>query len=71
MDRTVKECECSDPWCPVHDGVSRCINRRKNLLFRVDMEDHTGTWMCSGCADDAFDSGLFRPATVSEKIKFN
>jgi len=66
-----KLCKCADSGCPIHNGVSSCKNRRSVLLFRVDMEDRSGTWMCKDCADDAFKFGLFREATVSEKIKFN
>lgn len=53
-------CECADPGCPVHKGVSKCSHvGRCKTLYRVDMEDQTGTKMCSACAEDAFDSGLF------------
>lgn len=52
------KCECSDPGCPVCKG--ECKNTATQCLVRVDMEDQTGTLMCDGCADDAFESGLFR-----------
>lgn len=52
-------CGCSDPGCPVHPGKSLCPNRADTTLYRVDMEDETGTMMCEACASDAFDSGLF------------
>jgi len=32
---------------------------QRMILFRVDMEDETGTAMCEECADDALDSGVF------------
>ncbi len=53
------KCECADPGCPAHSGKSDCRNVANSLLYRVDMEDETGTALCDDCADDAFDSGLF------------
>ena len=50
-------CECSDPGCKCCHG--HCRKPAEQTLCRVDMEDETGTLMCEGCADDAFDSGLF------------
>lgn len=52
-------CECSDPGCPVHKGISRCDLRAAVILHRADMEDISGTAFCDECADDAGDSGLF------------
>lgn len=52
-------CECSDPGCPVHPGASTCPKKGAHLLLRADMEDDTGTCMCSGCADDALNAGVF------------
>jgi hypothetical protein len=54
------DCECSDPGCPMHLGAETCENTAISTLFRVDMQDETGTVMCEGCACDAFESGLFR-----------
>ena len=53
------KCECSDFGCPAHKGESDCRKIATTLLFRVDMEDNTGTAMCEACAEDAFLSGLF------------
>jgi hypothetical protein len=56
-------CECADGGCPVgHRGRSTCAASTRGglTLFRVDMEDRTGTRMCAACADDAMSSGLFR-----------
>ena len=53
------KCECSDPGCPIHKGTSDCRNTASSILYRIDMEDNTGSAMCEGCADDAFESGLF------------
>jgi hypothetical protein len=56
-----KACECTDPGCPVHKGKSECSHfGRVVTLYRVDMEDETGTRMCRACAEDAMESGLFR-----------
>lgn len=53
-------CECSDPGCPVHHGISECKNTsRLKTLYRIDMEDRTGTQFCPRCANDAYESGLF------------
>jgi len=54
------KCECSNRGCPVHKGVSECSGVATATLYRIDMEDRTGTLMCDDCADDAYDSGLFR-----------
>lgn len=50
-------CECSDPGCPVCQG--HCRKPARTLVYRSDMEDETGTPMCSGCTEDCMDSGLF------------
>lgn len=53
-------CECSDPGCPVHKGQSTCAKLvRTQTVYRIDMEDRTGTRMCKACAADAMNSGLF------------
>lgn len=52
-------CEGSDCGCPVHSGHAMCNNRSVVTLYRIDMEDRTGTQMCDACASDAMDSGLF------------
>lgn len=55
-----RSCECSDPGCPVHKGQSQCTNKtRTRLVYRVDMEDFTGTAMCPRCLEDAMESGVF------------
>lgn len=62
-EKHVRKCECSDPGCPKHPQVSECAaaDGKKSVmtLYRIDMEDRTGTDMCSECASDATDSGLF------------
>lgn len=52
-------CECSDKGCAAHTGASNCEQVATTTLYRVDMEDYTGTAMCSACADDMMESGLF------------
>ncbi len=58
-----KTCECADSGCPMHMGESRCpveiTPMTETVVYRIDMNDETGTSMCEGCADDALDSGLF------------
>lgn len=54
-----KQCECSDPGCPVHKDASACVRRAVSTLYRVDMIDETGTKFCEECGSDAMDSGLF------------
>ena len=52
-------CECSDPGCPAHSGVSECSRRGVVTVYRIDMEDESGTRMCRACSEDAMDSGVF------------
>lgn len=52
-------CECADPYCPTHDGISSCVRTGTERLFRNDMDDSSGTLMCDRCATDAHESGLF------------
>jgi hypothetical protein len=61
--RGLGPCGCADPGCPVHPNKSTCPYRGKTLMYRIDMEDRTGTPMCLKCADDADKSGLFRRGT--------
>ena len=51
------DCECSDPACPNCEG--RCTMPSDVILYRVDMDDETGTAFCEECAEDAYKSGLF------------
>jgi hypothetical protein len=41
--------------------LSRCIRVEEKLttLYRVDMDDETGTKFCTECGVDAMESGLF------------
>jgi len=54
------KCECSDAGCPAHKGKSECPSiGRTQTVYRIDMEDRTGSRMCPKCASDAMESGLF------------
>ena len=38
----------------------KCSNKsRLTVVYRVDMEDRTGTAMCPTCVNDAMESGVF------------
>jgi hypothetical protein len=67
MPKKKLPCECSDPGCPVCSGD--CSNVGTALVFRIDMEDETGTVVCDGCSDDCLESGLFRPGDIGELIR--
>jgi hypothetical protein len=54
-----RNCQCSDPGCPIHHTHSDCTHPATTTLYRIDMQDETGTPMCEGCAEDAFESGVF------------
>lgn len=55
--RNLGQCECSDPGCPKCKG--QCTRKATMTLYRVDMEDRSGTVFCTPCAEDAMESGLF------------
>ncbi len=57
------KCECTDMRCPAHEGIEDCREVATVILYRIDMEDITGTAMCEDCASDAFESGLFTDDT--------
>ena len=53
-------CECSDPGCPEHKGISQCEKNAKHVVRRIDMEDGTTKfYMCTKCTEDALESGVF------------
>lgn len=55
-------CECSDPGCPCpahRQPGGNCMEDYAFTVYRVDMEDHTGTPMCQICGEDALGSGVF------------
>lgn len=63
------KCECSDNGCPVNHGskTQGCQNKATTILYRIDMEDVTGTAFCDDCAEDAFASGLFTDSTDEDE----
>lgn len=66
MDR---KCMCVDSGCIVAHGGHQhggCQNVAAVTLYRVDMDDKTGTDMCSPCAEDAMDTGLFDLVEMGE-----
>lgn len=56
---STKLCQCADSGCPVHTGVPHCAHASLTTVYRVDMDDKTGTAMCEECANDAMASGVF------------
>jgi hypothetical protein len=50
-------CLCVDPLCPHCCG--KCQDKADSVVFRSDMQDETGTQMCSFCAEDALNSGVY------------
>lgn len=60
------ECECSDKGCHAHEGTPACRNKGTVILYRVDMQDLTGTLFCNDCASDAMESGLFSTESVAD-----
>ncbi len=57
-------CECSDPGCPACHG--HCDQMATDVVYRVDMEDETGTPMCGACAEDCLECGLFQVEEIDE-----
>lgn len=55
-------CECSDPGCGSCSG--KCKERATERLRRVDMAGTPECAFCEGCADDAFESGVFSSIDV-------
>lgn len=50
-------CECSDPGCP--ECAGNCNHKAVEILYRIDMDDTTGTAFCDQCSADAMSSGVF------------
>ena len=57
-------CECFDTGDnhPINnsgrDGL-QCTRKASATLYRIDMEDNSGTRFCEECASDAMVSGVF------------
>lgn len=58
-------CECTDAKCPSrHDTY--CYKDATTIVYRLDMDDETGTAMCDHCAEDALNSGVFSTGEGTE-----
>lgn len=53
------KCECADPGCDAHTSKEDCREYASTILYRIDMEDNSGTAFCEACAADAIGSGVF------------
>lgn len=53
-------CECCDLGCREHEKINQCTNPAKIEIERIDMIDSGSMVFCNICADDVFESGLFR-----------
>jgi hypothetical protein len=54
-------CECLDLGCKAHPGKA-CTDVGEGpteILYRIDMDDKTGTCFCVPCAEDAMSTGLY------------
>jgi len=60
------KCECADPECVHHKGISDCKDTANTIMYRIDMDDTSGTLMCDDCANDATQGGLFVEADDPE-----
>ena len=66
-NETAIPCGCVDPACPVHTNEA-CPMPATGILYRVDMDDTTGTNMCDDCAEDALDSGVFTTGLPASSV---
>ena len=66
-DAVKTTCECTDPECKAHAGVSTCEELGLIILRRVDVPDSAGTLMCAGCRDNALDSGRFEAGRLGAR----
>jgi hypothetical protein len=57
-------CKCSDRGCAAHIGIAQCDGPHEYTVYRVDMDDRTGTPMCEWCMEDAHASGVFKAEAV-------
>lgn len=62
-------CICIDTECGSHWGQA-CGYEDVPIttLYRIDMEDLTGSDMCEECADDAMGSGLFTDTKETQML---
>lgn len=60
MKQIAPQCECSDPGCKGHKGVSECTAKGYIKVARYDYETNGDHFlMCRSCAEDALESGMF------------
>jgi hypothetical protein len=59
MGSQTNKCECYDKECSAHKGTNCKRESRTKTLYRIDMEDKTGTRFCDDCESDALESGLY------------
>ena len=62
----VRGCECSDPLCEAHRGAA-CASAGEWLLYRIDMQDETGTLFCEDCASCADSCGLYTDQSPQDR----
>lgn len=67
MSSQIHKCECADTGCRVHPGEKCDKVTRTRILYRIDMEDYTGTRFCIPCTDDAMESGVFSEHSHSQR----
>ena len=60
-------CECVDPACAAHPGISTCHALGLIILRSVDLPDATGTLLCAQCRDVALDSGRFEAGRLGAR----
>jgi hypothetical protein len=56
---SAKQCECHDPGCDHTEQGHHKDTRQYRILYRIDMDDRSGTMMCHTCREDAMLCGLF------------
>ena len=63
-------CECHDPGCEMHPGISDCQNVADTVLQRIDLVGESRTAFCEECAMDAESSGVFCDAGESRSFEY-
>lgn len=58
-------CECTDPSCP--ECAGNCDHKATEILYRLDMDDESGTAFCDQCSADAMHSGVFTDQSQEEE----
>ena len=55
----MSKCECHDKGCRHHLGATCSEPEAFIVVFRIDMQDASGTAMCEICSEDALETGVF------------